>query len=145
MIVRDAPDDDGRPLARPPTSSPHLDEILIEGVRFIGHHGVFEYERIEGCRFQLDAHLWLDLSVAGRSDRLSDTVDYGAVTDGLLASAAKPSCLLLEHLVLRMLRDLFEGFPTVEIARVRLRKLAPPISGAPAAAVITMTRRRGEV
>ncbi len=53
-----------------------MDRILLEGMSFFGHHGAYPAERELGTHFTVDAELELDLTVAGSSDRLEDTVDY---------------------------------------------------------------------
>ena len=57
----------GRNRAGPPDEP---DKITISGLRVRGRHGVFEYERVAGQEFLVDAVLWLDTS-AGRRDRRS--------------------------------------------------------------------------
>lgn len=122
-------------VASPPAS----DEIRIEGLRFVGRHGVFEHERRDGCRFCLDVTLETDTRPAAASDRLADTVDYGAVAECLLAVAAGPSCHLLERLVDRMCAAVLDHWPVAAVT-LNLRKLDPPIPG-PALAVAVRVRR----
>lgn len=57
-----------------------MDEIAIIGIRCFGYHGVFESEKESGQEFIVDLRLEKDLSAAGASDSLLDTVDYGAIT-----------------------------------------------------------------
>jgi 7,8-dihydroneopterin aldolase/epimerase/oxygenase len=52
------------------------DRLLLEGLQFFGHHGDVEAERTLGGRVDVDVEIRTDLSVAGRSDHLDDTVDY---------------------------------------------------------------------
>ena len=58
------------------------DRIRIAGVRATGFHGVFEHEKRDGQPFEVDVTLWVDLGRAGRTDDLSNTVNYG---DGIAA------------------------------------------------------------
>ena len=44
------------------------DKITISGLRVRGRHGVFEYERVEGQEFLVDAVLWLDTAPAAASE-----------------------------------------------------------------------------
>ncbi len=53
------------------------DRIVIDGLEVFAHHGVLPHEKRLGQRFVIDLTIELDLSWAGRSDELDDTVDYG--------------------------------------------------------------------
>ena len=52
------------------------DKITLHNMSFYAYHGVTPAEREVGQRFYVDANIYLDLSVAGKSDRVKDTVDY---------------------------------------------------------------------
>ena len=43
---------------------------------FYGYHGETEAERTLGNRFHVDVEIRMDLSIAGRSDDIADTLDY---------------------------------------------------------------------
>ena len=55
------------------------DRIFIDGIRGVGHHGVFDSERRDGQEFVVDIELSVDTAPAAQSDALAATVDYGAV------------------------------------------------------------------
>ena len=61
------------------------DQILITGIRGIGHHGVFAEERRDGQEFIVDVAIDLDLRRSASSDDLADTVDYGTVASDVHA------------------------------------------------------------
>ncbi|MEA2619174.1 MAG: 7,8-dihydroneopterin aldolase/epimerase/oxygenase [Chloroflexota bacterium] len=52
------------------------DRLLLEGMEFYGYHGDIEAERALGGRIEVDVEVLADLSAAGRSDALADTLDY---------------------------------------------------------------------
>ncbi|MDP7578698.1 MAG: dihydroneopterin aldolase, partial [SAR202 cluster bacterium] len=54
----------------------HRDSIQLNGMSFYGYHGVSEAERELGQRFVVDLEIYRDLSLAGESDNLDDTVNY---------------------------------------------------------------------
>ncbi|WP_151952504.1 2-amino-4-hydroxy-6-hydroxymethyldihydropteridine diphosphokinase [Brevibacterium sp. Marseille-P9724] len=56
-------------------------EIHLTGLRAYGHHGVFDFEKADGQEFSVDVLLTGDFSQAAQTDRLDDTVDYGAVAE----------------------------------------------------------------
>jgi len=53
------------------------DRIVLDGIRGIGYHGVFEFERRQGQEFVADLVVHLPARVA--TDDLADTVDYGVI------------------------------------------------------------------
>jgi 7,8-dihydroneopterin aldolase/epimerase/oxygenase len=53
------------------------DRIEIKGIEVLARHGVLDHEKREPQVFRVDLTLYLDLSAAGASDELADTVDYG--------------------------------------------------------------------
>jgi 7,8-dihydroneopterin aldolase/epimerase/oxygenase len=55
------------------------DRIEIKGIEVLARHGVLEHEKREPQIFRIDLTLYLDLSAAGASDDLADTVDYGTL------------------------------------------------------------------
>jgi dihydroneopterin aldolase len=120
----------------------HADQILVEGLAFTGRHGWFDHERRDGCRFVVDLLLTLDARPAAASDRLADTVDYGAVVERVLHIGQGESVRLLERLSERIVDGLLEGFPKVARVELTLRKLEAPIVGAPRAVGVRIARER---
>lgn len=55
-----------------------MDTVFLEGMQFYGYHGVNPEERSLGQRFLVDVEMFADLRAAGKSDRLSDTVNYSS-------------------------------------------------------------------
>ena len=53
------------------------DRIELKGIEVLARHGVLEHEKQDQQLFRIDLTLFLDLSSAGASDDLADTVDYG--------------------------------------------------------------------
>jgi dihydroneopterin aldolase len=102
------------------------DRITLAGLRVRGHHGVFDFERRDGQEFVVDVVLELDTGPAAASDELSDTVDYGALADGLARVVAGEPVNLLETLAQR-LADVCLGDERVAAATVTVHKPQAPI------------------
>jgi len=102
-------------------------EIRLSGLQVYGHHGVFEHERRAGQEFVVDAVLVLDTDPAARSDDLADTVDYGALAEGLAAVVEGEPCNLIEKVAGRLLEVCLSD-PKVVSAEVTLHKPSAPIS-----------------
>ena len=57
------------------------DCIQLRGLRVVCIVGVLPEERERPQPIELDIDIYADLSVAGKSDDLPDTIDYGAAAD----------------------------------------------------------------
>ena len=95
--------------------------IELASLVVFGHHGYLEAERRLGQRFLVD--LWVDVTgEANETDRIEDTVDYRRLAGLVREVFAGPERLLLEGLAGAVADGIVERFPTVERARVRIRK-----------------------
>ena len=65
--------------AGPMTSGDGPDRIEVRGLRVVGTHGLLPEEQHRGQLFEIDLDITADLTAAGRTDALEDTVDYGEV------------------------------------------------------------------
>lgn len=115
------------------------DRIIVEGLAFVGRHGVFAHERRDGCRFTVDLELHFDTRAAGRSDRLADTLDYAKAAETVIAVGTGESCHLLEALAERICAALIGRF-ALQRVDLALRKLAPPLDGRPTAVGVKISR-----
>ncbi len=130
------------------------DRIELRGLRALGTHGVLPEERERAQLFEVDLDLEVDLAAAGRSDALSDTVDYGAVARAAADVITGPPADLLEHLAERVAAAAFEaaggrspsgGSPVPSAVTVTVRKLRPPVPVALTSAAVTIRRRRDQL
>jgi dihydroneopterin aldolase len=119
-------------------------KIFVERLEFVGAHGVYEEERVEGRRFIVD--LWAEVGeglIGGQSDALEHTLDYRALAEVVLSVGSGPSCALVERMAAEMIARTFALDPHVERAGVTIRKLATGVPGAPAAVGVELVRSRG--
>lgn len=103
-----------------------MDVIALTGLRARGHHGVLPEERRDGQDFLVDVELSVDTRAAAASDDLADTVDYGALSDRLVAVVAGEPVDLLETLASR-LADACLQDQRVIATRVTVHKPHAPI------------------
>jgi dihydroneopterin aldolase len=92
----------------------------------MGVHGVLAEEQVRPQPFEIDVELAVDLSAAGKSDDLADTVDYGAVCETVNRIVSTERYQLLERLASRIAEQCRED-PRVLGAVVEVRKLRPPV------------------
>lgn len=102
--------------------------ISIEGMEFFAYHGCFKEEQIIGTKFRIDLFLETDTRKAEISDDLHDTVNYQLVFE-LVKDEMKTKSKLLEHVGRRILNRIKKEFPSVEHAKIKIRKLNPPLGG----------------
>ena len=95
---------------------------------FYAYHGHFEEEQKIGTWFSLDLTMEVDTSKAEHSDELEDTVDYSAVYQVVKEQMMIPS-KLLEHVGRRILDTIKERFPDVKSAKLKVKKMNPPLGG----------------
>ncbi len=117
------------------------DILLVEDIRFYGHHGVTAAEQEVGAWFSVDVELALDLTPAALSDDIGATVDYGLVARRVVAVATEQRVRLLERLAGLLTEALLREFPAREVT-VRVRKLTAPIDGIAALPGVRMKRAR---
>jgi dihydroneopterin aldolase len=117
------------------------DILLVEDIRFYGHHGVSAAEQEVGAWFSVDVELALDLTPAALSDDVAATVDYGLVVRRVVALATEQRVRLIERLAGLLTEALLREFPASEVT-VRVRKLTPPLDGVAAVPGVQMKRSR---
>lgn len=103
------------------------DRIEIRGLELLVYCGVLPEEQARKQPFLFDLDLYLDLSVAGRTDDLNDTANYGALVDLLAAKLDVERFELLEKMATRIAELLFENSAVDEVT-VTARKLRPPVA-----------------
>ena len=116
------------------------DRLLLEGMEFFGHHGDLAAERELGSRIYVDVDIHLDLSTAGESDRLEDTLDYVRCFEIVRSVVEQAQHRLLEAVAERVAAALLEQ-PRVERVRVRVAK-QPPIAGGISRVAVVVDRAR---
>jgi dihydroneopterin aldolase len=123
-----------------------MDCIHLTNILCYGYTGVFPEEQALGQRFEVDVTLWLDLSKAGESDRLEDTLDYGCVATTIQHIVRTSKFALLERLATAIAHAiLYPETPyttPIQQVCVRLSKLAAPIPDFTGKVTVELTRSR---
>ncbi|MGH8866996.1 MAG: dihydroneopterin aldolase [Actinomycetes bacterium] len=103
-----------------------LDRVALRGLRARGTHGVLAHERAEGQAFVVDVVLGLDTRLAASSDDLTDTVDYAALAEKVVALIEGAPVDLIETLADRIARTSLED-PRVAEVEVTVHKPEAPV------------------
>ena len=119
------------------------DKIILKDMRFFGRHGCLPAELELGQWFEVDLEISADLSRAGDTDDLRDTLDYAALYSRIKAVAEGPSYALIEALAARI-ADICLSFDRADKVIVRLKKPQAPLGGPLAYAAVEIERRRVE-
>ena len=123
-----------------PTRGPS-DVLLVEDIRFYGHHGVTPAQQEVGAWFSVDVELALDLTPAALSDDLEAGVDYGEVVRRVVALGTGERVRLIERLAGVLCEMLLREYPARTVT-VTVRKVTPPLDGIAAVPGVRMTRSR---
>lgn len=118
------------------------DRISLLGVEAVGHHGVLDLEKLEGQPFFVDVVLELDLSAAGRSDALGDTVSYAEVAGDVMARITGPPFDLIERLA-EVIADDVLARPLVDAVEVTVHKPQAPVGHPFSDVQVQVRRERG--
>jgi 7,8-dihydroneopterin aldolase/epimerase/oxygenase len=119
----------------------HPDVIEIRGLRVSGICGVLPEEQQRAQPLMIDLELVADLTAAGASDDLADTVDYASVAARVEELVATGRVALLEHLAARI-AEVCLADARVTQATVHVRKLRPPVPQLLDTTGVRITRRR---
>lgn len=118
-----------------------MHSIEVENIRLYAYHGCLPEEAKIGSEYRCDVWVDADLTASAYSDRLSDTVDYVALT-AIVKEEMAIRADLLEHAARRITERIMAEHGLVQRARVRVAKCSPPIEAdVQAVAVVWETKR----
>ena len=118
------------------------DRIVLADMVFQARHGIFDDEKVQAQRFEVDVELLLDLQPAGLEDDLERTLDYGRVYDTVRTIVESTTFNLIEALAEAIAHELLADFPALEEVEVRVRKPEVKLGGPLAYAGVQIRRRR---
>ena len=123
------------------TQPSNSDCIQLRGLRVVCVVGVLPEERERAQPLELDIDIYADLSAAGNSDDLQDTVDYGSVAQTIEEICLEAKVQLLERLAQLVAERLLEldGVSTVEVT---VKKIRPPVPSDLNFSAVRVTRHR---
>ncbi|RLG73095.1 MAG: dihydroneopterin aldolase [Methanobacteriota archaeon] len=117
------------------------DKIVLRGIEFYGYHGLHGEEKRLGGRYSVDVEIFCDLSRAGRSDNVGDTIDYGSVCRLVFEIASTKRFNLLEGLAEAVANAILGRFPVEEVV-VRVEKVQPPVGVLLRCAAVEIRRKK---
>lgn len=117
------------------------DRITLTGLRVRAHHGVFDFERVEGQEFVIDVSVAVDLAAAAASDELDRTVHYGELAEAVVAAVERDPVDLIETVAERVAAVAL-GFAAVDEVEVTVHKPQAPITVPFGDVAVTIVRGR---
>jgi dihydroneopterin aldolase len=117
------------------------DRIELRGLVLSGICGALPEERDRAQPLEIDLDVVADLSAAGASDDLADTLDYGAITADVERVVATGSPMLLEHLAQAIADSVLADGRAVSVT-VAVRKLRPPVPQVMGTSGVRITRNQ---
>jgi dihydroneopterin aldolase len=119
------------------------DRISLSGMMFFAYHGARAEERTLGQRFVVDLDVYADLSTAGGSDAVADTVNYSELFKLVREVMGGEARNLLEALGEDIAAQVLGAFEAVDRVRVRVTKPSVAIAGSVLReAAVTIDRER---
>lgn len=116
-------------------------QVFVHGIEFYGYHGVPAAEREIGHRYLVDVEMEV-LETASTSDRVEDTVDYGAVGALVLEIGAQAGFATLERMARLIGETILAQFSRVDRVTITLSKPFPPMPVIAQQAGVTLTLER---
>ena len=126
-----------------PAAERPADRLTLRGLRAVGHHGVFDFERRDGQEFVADVVLGLDTRRAAAGDDLSATVHYGELAERLHKAITSEPVDLIETLAQRLADCCLQESP-VQWVEVTVHKPEAPIQVAFDDVSLTIYRSRDD-
>ena len=102
------------------------DVIALRGHRVLAYCGALPEEQERRQPFEIDLDIEADLSTAGISDVLSDTIDYGAIAAAVDDAIVGGRFVLIER-VAQVVADVVLAHPQATAVTVEVRKVRPPV------------------
>lgn len=117
-----------------------MDQIVLKNMAFFGNHGNLDEEKALGQRFFTDVVMRLDLTKAGASDALEDTINYAEIYSVVARIMQSEPCHLLERVATIIADELWAQYSEIIGVSVSIRKPSVPIPGILDYAEVTINR-----
>ena len=96
------------------------DFIKITNLKVFAHHGVFPEETRDGQDFYVNAKLFLDCRKAGKTDNLSDSLNYGEVSHFITDFLQDHTYKLIESVAEQLAEAMLLSMPVLKGVEIEL-------------------------
>ncbi len=105
----------------------YKDKIKIRNLEVFGNHGVFKEENTLGQKFLVNATLYTDTRIAGRTDTLTDSIHYGDICHFITEFMREHTFKLLESVAEQLAESLLLEVPRLWGLDLEIKKPWAPI------------------
>lgn len=105
-----------------------MDTVYLKGLEIFAYHGVNPEEKEDGQLFILDIAVDADLSIARRTDSLSDTVNYAALRKTVERAFTAEKFDLIERAAQVVCEAVLRDFPKVQRVTAMVKKPNAPMN-----------------
>lgn len=103
------------------------DQIIIHNLEVFCNHGVYKEENILGQKFLVDVVIYTDNRMAGLSDRLEDSINYGEVCRLIEDIMKQQNDKLIERVAERIASGILRKYSPVDSVDVEVKKPWAPV------------------
>lgn len=104
-----------------------MDKIIIKDLKIFAYHGVNPEEKENGQNFILTITAFCDLSKAGQSDDLNDTVSYAKIIKTVKRVFPENKYDLIERAAQATADAVLGEYPSINKVKILLKKPEAPI------------------
>ncbi len=108
-------------------NSSYYDKIQIKNLEIFANHGVFPEETRLGQKFLVSLTMYLNTRVAGKTDDLEKSINYGEISSFITDYTKKHSCKLIEAAAEDLAEELLLRYPLLEGITLELKKPWAPV------------------
>ncbi len=103
------------------------DQIIIHNLEVFCNHGVYKEENVLGQKFLVDVVIYTDNRLAGLSDRLEDSVNYGEVCRLIEEIMKQQNDKLIERVAERIAAGILRKYSPIDSVDVEVKKPWAPV------------------
>ncbi len=103
------------------------DQIIIHNLEVFCNHGVYKEENVLGQKFLVDVVIYTDNRMAGLSDRLEDSINYGEVCRLIENIMKQQNDKLIERVAERIASGILRKYSPVDSVDVEVKKPWAPV------------------
>ena len=116
------------------------DFIKVTNMKVFAYHGVLAEEKKNGQDFYLNAKVYVNMRLAGLTDKLEDTINYDQVCIFLAEVFAEKQFDTIEAAAEYTVQEIMVNFPTIEAMELEVRKPHAPLTYVPEDISVTIYR-----
>ncbi|MFN3307082.1 MAG: dihydroneopterin aldolase [Candidatus Kapaibacteriota bacterium] len=116
--------------------------LSIKSAQFYAYHGVKQEEKDLGGRYEVDLDLWYDATEAILHDSVAYALNYELAMNTIEEAFLDEPTNLIETVASNILDEIFEKFPKLTKATIRIRKMNVPIHNVVSCIETELTKER---